>query len=518
MENEADIIREKYPLVLESVPEVQKSHPTVEMPVIFVKPEITDRLNNFLKTIGLKEPDLMPSKTIVIDVDSSMQTNTKNSISMPNNNIIEASDINNSPMTLSSEDLVYDKGLMKTTSLKIFPIENIDKIITFNNKESLFEQFLEKLQNIVINDLKKFENNNDFTENDDRLMLNNQKDRALDTFNEIESLGLEVMILNREDSVDSKISSLVENNVQDPEQMRVFDIIEDAAQDDPSEKSSSRDGTDGQIDGSLQLDFVICPPYQSYESSGMSSEQSIQSSLTSQSVPTPEFLKQIKNIVSNDYIKNKNKRDADNSNMLMSASSDVSASESDENFDTWMPIHANVQNTKDYHSSKISANTKQEEEIYKLIKDVESYPSKNSNYFQWWTAPPTFANNLQIGSKYISASNKIQENMETIDAVIPEKNNLHNQSQVEIKTNSFIYPKIQSEIRKTELNNANILENELNILENKLNMNMDDYTFNMADDENLQLPDKLFNENFDNKIEDIPIEIPIEIPKIEIRI
>ncbi|XP_029160222.1 uncharacterized protein LOC114932238 [Nylanderia fulva] len=256
-ENEiADVTREKYSLVSE----VQKSHPTGEISVIFVKPEITDKLNNnFLEAIGLKEPDLMPSKTIGINVDSSMQTSTQNSVSMPSNNIMEASDINNPLMTSSSKN----KGLLKMMVWKNFPIQNIDKMIIFNNnKESnVLKQFLEKLHNIAINDLKRFANNNDFTETVDRLMLNNQEDRAPNAFNEIKSAGFNVRILKVEDFED--LTKSLKNSAQDLKQI-FLDISEQfAIQDNHSEKSSSNDGTDEQINASTQSDFVIYPPNKS---------------------------------------------------------------------------------------------------------------------------------------------------------------------------------------------------------------------------------------------------------------
>ncbi|CAL1673995.1 unnamed protein product [Lasius platythorax] len=541
-ENEAtDMTRGRLlPLVFESVPEVQKS--TTEMPVIFVKPEVTDKLNNSLG-IELEEPDLMPGKTIVIDVDSRMQTSTQNSISMPSNNMVEASDINNSPMT-SPEDLVYDKGFMKIISLwKISPIGNIDKISTTNkNKEFINYKFFEKLQNIVTSiAINELENRNNFIENANRLMLNNQKDRALDTSNEIESLGLDVTTsLNLKDSVDLKIS--VRNSVQDPEQ-RLFDLIEDAVQDDHSEKSSSRDGTDEQVNASLESDLVICPPYQSYESSGMSLEHSSKSFSASQSASTPEFLKQIKNVPSDADIKNKDKHDAD-SNMSISASSDVSAFGSEEHFDIWIPTIVQ----KDHHSSEITANTKQEEEKYKLIKNIE--PSFNFGFlqpeipdiaesstsnivkFQWFNAPPIFANDLQTGSKDISESKKTQnpsdssediiENMKIINSFIPEKDKSHNQCQIEGKMNVFRIkcPEIMFDkewnLASFNTHTADILD-VINFKDN-FDLYTDDYNDYYDKDKSEQLKDELIsNENTDKKVASLQHSVSKIIDAVELQ-
>lgn len=541
-ENEAtDMTRERYPLVFESVSEVQKS--TTEMPVIFVKPEVTDKLNNSLG-IELEEPDLMPGKTIVIDVDSRMQTSTQNSISMPSNNMMEASDINNSPMT-SPEDLVYDKGFRKIISWKISPIGNIDKISTTNkNKEPINYKFFEKLQNIVtniaINELETFKNRNNFIENANRLMLNNQKDRALDTSNEIESLGLDVTTsLNLKDSVDLKIS--VRNSVQDPEQ-RLFDLIEDAVQDDHSEKSSSRDETDEQVNASLESDLVICAPYQSYESSDISLEHSSKSFSASQSVSTPEFLKQIKNVSSDADIKNKDKHDADDSNMSISAS-DVFAFGSEEHFDIRIPI---VQ--KDHHSSEITANTKQEEEKYKLIKNIE--PSFNFGFlqpeipdiaesstsnivkFQWFNAPPIFANDLQTGSKDISESKKTQnpsdssediiENIKIISSFIPEKDKSDNQCQIEVKMNVFRIkcPEIMFDkewnLASFNTHTADILD-VINFKDN-FDLYTDDYNDYYDKDKSEQLKDELIsNENTDKKVASLQHSVSKVIDAVELQ-
>ncbi|XP_029156925.1 LOW QUALITY PROTEIN: uncharacterized protein LOC114929521 [Nylanderia fulva] len=314
-ENEtADITRERY---LPLVSKIQKSHPTEKMSATFVKPEITDELNNnFLK--GLKEPDLMPSKTIEIDVDSSMQTSTQNSISMSNKNIMEASDINN-PLMTSSEDKKLlkiimswgNKNIMEASDinnplmtssedkklLKIimswgnFPLENSD--ITFNNNEesNIRKQFLEN--NIAIIDLNKFAINNDFTENVNPLMLN-QEDRAPNAFNEIESVHL-MMIPKVEDAED--LTKSLKNSAQDPEQIFLDMSEQFAVQDDHSEKSSSKDGTDEQINASSQSDFVMYSPNQSHESSDMSSEHLIQSSFASQIGSIEESSKKIKNNV-----------------------------------------------------------------------------------------------------------------------------------------------------------------------------------------------------------------------------
>lgn len=527
MENEVtDSIRERYLPVFESVSEVQKSHPTTkEMPVIFVKPEIiTDKLNNFLGGI---ESTKEQGKTIVIDVDSIMPTSSQNSISMLSNNMVEASDINNSPMTSPSEDLVYNEEFMKNLMpWKIFSFKD-----SVNNK-----RFLEKLQNIAklieINDSEQFENSYDFTEDANRLTLNNQKDRALDTSNEIESLGLDVTTsVNLKDFMNFKIN--FDNSPQDL-RPRFLDLTKVEMQDDHGEKKNGflEAWTDEQVNTSLESDLVICPPDQSSESSDMSSEHLITNPLISQSVSVPELLERIKNILSNDNTKNKDKHDADDSNMSMSTSSDAFASENDEHFafDTQIPI---VQNIQDHHLSEIIANTKEEEAKYNLMKNIESIDSEflqpkiqdiaesstPNVKFQWFNAPPTFANDLQFGLKDISESSKTQnpsledtiENTET-NTFIPGKDKFHIQCQTELKMNVLRIrcPEMMIDEEWNFTSSGTHVNDFLNVNNFKDNFsNMDDYNDDYNKDESKQSRDEsISNENSDKKVASLQHSVP----------
>ncbi|XP_072759370.1 uncharacterized protein [Anoplolepis gracilipes] len=546
-ENEVTVItREKYP----SVSEVQKSHPTTEMSVLFKTEDITNKLNNFLGAIKLTN-NKEQGKTSAINVNSIMQTSTQNSINMLSNDedMVKSSDINNSPMTLLSEDLVYDEEFMKNLmQSKIFPIKYVDKIITINrNKNSIdFKQFLEKLQNIAkligisdlgISNLEQIENKYGFIKDTNHLTLNNQKNHALDTSNKIESLRLDATTTLNKDS-DFKIN--LESNVQSPEQ-KLSDLIKNVAQDDHGEKKSLRDWTNERVNAFSESDFVICPPCKSYESSGISSEEPIKSSSTLQSVLAPEMLDALKNSLSvlSDDIKNNDNDDADDNNM--SASSDRFASRSNEQ---WFDIPI-IQNPQDYFSSEITANTKEEEEKYKLMKNIE--PSFNFEFsqpkiqdgvesstpnvkFQWFNAPPLFANDLQFGSKDVSESSNTQnpsltvENTETINAFTPEKDEFYDQCQIKIKMNVFKVkcPGIMFN-EELDLASSNIdtddfsdvinfqdLSNIINF-KNNFDRYIDDYDKDYYDidyydkDKSEQSKDELIsNENFDKIVADLP--------------
>lgn len=478
MENEVTdiLIRERYLPVFQSVSEVQKLDLTTKMPVTFVKPKIiTDKLNNFLGGIKLTKEQ---GKTIVIDVDDIVQTSTQNSISMLSNNILEPSDINNSPMTSPSGDLVYNEEFIKNLMpWKISSNGYTDKIIINKNEDSvIYKQFLEKLQNIaksVISDLEEFENSYDFSEDD---------------------------------------------------------------------KSLWKPWTDEQVNTSLESSLVICPPYQSSESSDISSEHLIKSSLISQSVP--KLLEQIKNNLSNDDIKNKDKHDAYDNNILISALFDPFASGSNEHFafDTQIPIEQNMQ---DQHSSEVIANTKEEEEAkYKLMKNIESnfglLQSKIQEYiaesstpnvkFQWFNALPTFANDLQIGLKDISESSKIQnpsleniiENTET-NTFIPKKDKSLIHCQTEVETNVFRIkcPELMIDEEWNFASSGTHTEDFSNVINFKDNFDLyiDDYNDDYDDkDESKQLKDEsISNENFDKKIVSLQHSVPKVTDAVELQ-
>lgn len=541
-ENEVtDIIRERYP-VFESVPEEQKSYPITDMPysrVTFVKPQVTDKLNNFLGDMELsKEQD----KTIAIDVD--IPTSTPNSISMISNNMVKVSDINNF-LKSSPEDSVYDKEIMKNLmSSKISSTEYTDKIInTDNNKDSVNDKFLEKLENIAksiaINDFQWFENNYDFTKDANRLTLNNQKDHPLDTSNEVENLGLDTTTTaNLKDSVDF---IKFRNSVQDLKQ-RFSDLIKDAVQDNHDEESSSRDRNDEQINAPFDSDLVICPPYQSYESSDMSPEHSIKDSSTSQAVSIPEFIEQIKNIYNDDGTENKDKHNTDDSNMSMSASSDASVFGSDEYFDGFALLPIARQNSQDYLSSEITGNVKEEEEKHKFMKNIESpfnfgflqpkiqdsvESSTSNDKFQWFNAPPVFANDLQLGLKDISESSKTQnpslgdtiKDTNIINAFIPEKDKFHNKCQIEVKDIPFEMHKIfrikcpgtMFDVQWNLVPPPTLTTDSSNVINFKdiFGLSVDDYNEDYDKDESEQLKDDLIsNENFDKEVTSLQHSAP----------
>lgn len=416
------------------------------------------------------------------------------SISMLSNNM-EISDINNLLIRSSSEDLVHDKGIEKN-------------LMPFDAQISSIE----------------------FIEDANRLTLNNQKDHALDTSNEIESLGVDVTtITNLKDSVDFKIK--FGNGVQDVNQ-RFFDFIKDAEQNNYGEESS-RDKIDEQVNTSLDSDLIICPPYQSYESSDVFSKQSIENSSTSQyhtsSASIPEFLEQIINILNDDGTKNKDKHNSDDSNILMSASSDASVSGSDEHFvlDTWLPIA--IQNTQDHHSLEISANIKQQEEKHKLMENIaplfnfeflqpkiqDSKESSTSNdKFQWFNAPPVFANNLQLGLKDILESSKTQnplledtlEDTKIISAFIPEKDKFHNQCEIQVEMNIFRIkcPEIMFDEQWNLASPPTHTTDSSNVINFKDIFDLDNtdnyYDYYDDKDENEHLKDLIFNENSDKKV------------------
>ncbi|KAL6446270.1 hypothetical protein ACFW04_001111 [Cataglyphis niger] len=482
MENEEItnmLTRERYLLpVFQSVSEVQKLDLTTKMPVTFVKPEIiTDKLNNFLGDVKLTKEQ---GKTIVTDVDNIVQTSTQNSISMLSNNMLEPSDINNSPMTSFSGDLVYDEEFIKNLMpWKISANGYTDKIIINKNEDSvIYNQFLEKLQNIAksvtINDLEQFKNNYDFSE-------------------DYKSLW--------KPYADEQVNTSLE---------------------------------------SLESSPIIRPPYQSSESSGISSEHLIKSSLISQFVPVSELLKQIKNNLSNDDIKNKDKHDADDNNI--SALFDAYASGSNEHFsfDTQIPIEQNIQ---DQHSSEIIANTKEEEAKYKLMKNIESNfgllqskiqdiaESSTPNVkFQWFNALPTFANDLQVGLKDISESSKIQnpsleniiENMET-NNLIPEKDKSHIHCQTEVKTNVFRIkcPEIMIDEEWNFTSSDTHTEDFSNVINFKDNFDlyMDYYNDDNYDDkdESKQKDESISNENFDEKIGSLQHSVPKVTDAVELQ-
>ncbi|XP_050449014.1 uncharacterized protein LOC126850247 [Cataglyphis hispanica] len=392
--------------------------------------------------------------------------------------MLEPSDINNSPMISPSGDLVYDEEFIKN----LMPWKSssngyTDKIIINNNEDSVI--------------YKQF-------------------------LEKLQNIAKSVTIND----------------------LKQFENSYDFSEND---KSLWKPWADEQVDTSLESSLIICPPYQLSESSGISSEHLIKSSLISQSVPVPELLEKIKNNLSND-IKNKDKHDADDNNILISELFDTFASGNNEHFsfDTQIPIEQNVQ---DQHSSEIIANTKEEEAKYKLMKNIEpnfgllqskiqdiAESSTPNVKFQWFNALPTFANDLQVGLKDISESSKIQnssleniiENTET-NTLIPEKDKSHIHCQTEVETNVFRI-KCSEIMIDEEWNFASSdahtedFSNVINFKDN-FDLYMDYYNDDYDNkDESKQLKDEsTSNENFDEKIGSLQHSVPKVTDAVELQ-
>lgn len=440
MENESmSISPEKYPTMFESLSEIQKSHPSTDVPVIFVKPEvIIDKLNNLLESMKFnKDQNVMQNKAIVTNVANRVQR--QNSSNVQSKNIVEIKDVNELLATLLSGNLMRDE--------KFSSLEYVDEnISTDQNKESIRPaQFLEKLQNVskmkATNDLKKFEDRIDFIKNVDRLMLKSQENHALAASNKLKSSEFVVTtISNPENFVDHTSSIDLTNTLQDLKQ-KFSDLIKDATQDNYSENDSSFDETNERVDARLEPYLVICPPYESHEFSDIlvkdSSKDSLEKFLEKDSQPilAQEISEQIGNESSDDIDKRiEDKQDVDDSDMSMSASSDASASRIQDRF--MFDISAIVQNIEKQHLSKSITNIKEDEkyestEIENLNKlwflqptmqDVELSTPNIDNDFQWFNMPSHVAN---LGRGDISKSNEMQSSLwdtyedMNVDDIIP---------------------------------------------------------------------------------------------------
>jgi len=419
---------ERYPSMIDSLSEVQKSRPSTEMPAIFVKPEvIINKISNLLENMKLaKDQNLMQNEAIVT---SMVQTNTQNS-----NNIRKINDFDTLLERLSFENLMHNKKFMKNSVPEKFSsIESIENVNPYNKeKSSLHTQFLKKLQNIskveAASDLERFKSRNDFTEEVDRLSLKSQENHALDTVNKLENLEFNAAtISNLKNFVDHAISVDLTDILQNRKQNFFEFKIKDAAQDDRSKDNSLSDEINKPVNARLELDFVICPPYESHESSDMSMKDLAKDSFISQPVLAQEISEQIENGSSDDIDeRNEDEKHINDNDMSMLAF----ASGNQDYFDTAVAM----QNTEEQHSSesvaKITEDEKYEsmENFYKLFlqptvqESVES-STPNVDQFQWFNMPPRFADleweDTSKSSEIRSLLRDMRENV-NVDDVIPE--------------------------------------------------------------------------------------------------
>ncbi|XP_018313494.1 uncharacterized protein [Mycetomoellerius zeteki] len=393
IENEATFITlEKYPSVIGSLSEIQESRPIAEMPAIFVKSEIIDKINNLLEnTKFTKDQNLMQNEAIVTDATSMVQTNSQNSNNVRHDNIIEIYNVNRLLKTLSLGSLVHNEKFMKSSVPEKFSsIESTDEDISTYKKNNFLRhvQFLQKLPDIskikAANDLEKFKSINDFTKDADYLILKSQENHALGASNNPESLEFNVAATsNLKNSVDNTIG-YVDLILQD---LKFFDLIKDAIQDNGNEDSTV---------------------------STLSDETN------EQPVLEEEISKQVKNRSSDDVDKrNKDIRDTNDSDMSMSAS----AFENQDYLDTSM---ITTQSTGEQHSSedieKIIEIEIYDESMQSTMQDSAEFSTSNVDKFQWFNMAPRFAD---FEWKDVSKSDEVSSLFwdtykEDIDDVIPE--------------------------------------------------------------------------------------------------
>ncbi|XP_018376001.1 PREDICTED: uncharacterized protein LOC108769480 isoform X2 [Trachymyrmex cornetzi] len=387
MENEPTCITlEKYPPVIESLSEIQESRPIAEMPAIFVKSEIIDKINNLLEgTEFMKDQNLMQNEAIVTDATSMVQTNFQNSDNVQRDNIVEIYNINRLLETLLSGSLVHNEKFMKNSVPEKFSsIEFADEDISTYKKNNFlhYVQFLQKLRDTskikVVNDLEKFKSINDFTKDADYLILKSQENRALDAPNNPESSEFNVALTsNLENSADNAIG-YTDLTLQG---LKFFDLIKDAVQDNSNEDSTLSDETN------------------------------------EQPILEEEISKQVKNRSSDDVDKrNEDIHDTNDSDMLMSAS----VFENQDYLDTSV---ITMQSTGEQHSSeeKIIENEIYDESMQPTMQDGE-FSTSNVDKFQWFNVPPRFAD---LEWKDISKSDEVSSLFwdtykEDVDDVIPE--------------------------------------------------------------------------------------------------
>ncbi|XP_011645635.1 uncharacterized protein LOC105432493 [Pogonomyrmex barbatus] len=469
IENKATyIIPERYPSIFEPPSEIQKSRPSTEAPVIFVKPEvIIDKLNNFLEGMELtKEQNLIQSKTVVTNMAHSVvSTNTQNTNNMQNNDA-RVSDVT-SLSTLSSENIVQDEKF--TNSLvpqKISSTKYVDENVnTVMNEKSLYEQFLEKLRIIdklkEANNLEMFDSKNDYTEDANQLTLKSQEN-DLDMFSKFESLELDDAIILTVENLMERLRMVNMNLTNDSQELKqkIFNL--DGAQNDYSveltniwknvnqsfsclkfsdivkkmQNDHSSFEISKQINKYLKLDFNICLSTEFHEFFYTSLKDIIISFISQLELQEMQELQEIQEISeeneagSRDDINARNE-DGDNSNM----STSLNASENQDYF-KFITLTAITPNTEQQHSSE---NIKNEDEKYDMTEDIknpskrfleptaeDSVESSNVNKFQWFNAPPLFADSLErkdISEEFSKMKSSLfsdpQHESTVVDDVIP---------------------------------------------------------------------------------------------------
>lgn len=440
METESpSITLRDYPSMIES--EIQESRPSTDTSVIFVKPEvIIDKINNLLEGIKLmKNHNLMQNKAIVTNVPNMMETNTQNfNVQSDKNETVTISVINSSLETLLTRNLMKDIKFTKNPiPQKIFSVEYTDDVNTDKDKKFVrHSQFLEKLLNIskaIIEE--KFESKNDITEDVNPLTSESQENYALDTFNKLKNLDLNVAtILNPENILDHMANVDLRNTFQELKK-EFSDLTKNAPQDDRDENSSLFDKINERANAYLNLDFIIWPPHKLHEFSDMSIKDLATDSSISQSSSTQEISEQIENGSS----ENTNERNEDkHENEDISSVFDIFLSKNQDYFDISMVTEQNVEE----QSSSESIAIIKEDEKYQSMENIKnSYKSRflqptvqdtieSSNLndkFEWFNAPPAFVNlGLEDIEEDISKSSEISssllqdtyENMD-VDDIIP---------------------------------------------------------------------------------------------------
>ncbi|XP_011068942.1 PREDICTED: uncharacterized protein LOC105154865 isoform X2 [Acromyrmex echinatior] len=402
IKNEASCITlEKYPPVTESLSEIQESRPIAEIPAIFVKSEIIDKINNLLEgTEFTRDQNLMQNEAIVSDATSMVQTNFQNSDNVQRDNIVQIYDVNRLLATLLSGSLVHNEKFMKNSiprkiEEKFSSIEFTDEDINTYKKNNFLHhiQFLQKLRDTskikVVNDLEKFKSINDFIKDADYLILKSQENYALNAPNNLESLEFNVALTsNLENSVDNAIG-YADLTLRD---LKFSDLIGDAVQDNNNEDSTLSDETNEQAKRLEPIDLDL-------------------------PILEEEISKQVKNRSSDDVDKrNEDIHDTNDSDMMS-----TSTFENQDYLDTSMIM----QSTGEQHSSEdIEKITEKiyDESMQPTLQDSVEFSTSNVDKFQWFNVPPRFAD---LEWKDVSKSDEVSSLFwdtykEDVDDVIPE--------------------------------------------------------------------------------------------------
>lgn len=422
MKNEArSIIPERYPPMIDSLSDIQKSHP--EMPATFVKPEvIIDKINNLLENMkSVNDQNLMRKKASATNVPRVVRTNIQNSNNVRSNNVMEISATNKLLVTLSPGSSMHDKMFTKNSETQRFSsLQYVDKNVNADKNEN--PQFLEKLRNInkmkATNDLETFESRNDFTENLNHWTLKSQENHALDASNKLENLELNIATITNPENFEDHMINVDLINLQDPKQ-EFSDLTKDAAQNEHNENSFLFEKSNEPVKAHLELGLIICPPYESRELSGIVKDFAKNPS-SYQPILLQEISEQTENGSSDET--NEDKHDINDNDMSISAFGNVQD-------------HFNIsaQSIEGQHSSESIAKIKEDGKygsteniknswfLQPAVKDSVESSTPDIDKFQWFNAPPTFMDpGLGDISKSSEHSLLLQdtENMD-IDDIIP---------------------------------------------------------------------------------------------------